>query len=426
MSSHQKPNFLYILPVLFLEYLSISLIKTMLPNLLLDYFKDNSYYAIGISETVKGLLAFISCPLFGKLSDKIGRKICILISMLGTTLPIIFLYFSYNMMIYIIILSLSGIFSVTFSLTFAYISDCINKKERASAYGLALATFGLSFSIGPVLGGYLKSYYNQNFVFFVSFFLIILNIFYIIFYLPETIDKKLINSSKINKNDIINLNFLNIKNNFKIFINNSFMLNLSLIVFLYYTSVWAIVSTLMIYVTKHLHISTINLGWLLSFYGISTIISEAILVRIIVPRIGEENSIRIGLIAFTLQCLTIAFGNTIEWVFVSVIFSMFSNLFYPSVSSLVSKIVDESEQGEALGSLNGIKALTEGFGPLFFGILLSMFENTNFPGAPYILAGLITLWAFLHSFDLLKNADEYYAKENSETMEEGKRLLSSH
>lgn len=414
-----------------MEYLAISLIKTMLPNLLIDYFGKNSYYAIGISETVKGLLAFISCPLFGKLSDKIGRKICILVSMLGTTLPIAFLYFSYNMMAYIIVLSISGIFSVTFSLTFAYISDCIPKKERASAYGLALATFGLSFSIGPLLGSYIEYYYSQSFVFLVSFCLIVLNVFYIMIYLPETtsLNAGTNNSpsvSQINDAMLTTLpNMFNFKETFKIFSKNSFMTNLSLIVFLYYTSVWAIISTLMIYVTKHMNISVMNLGWLLSMYGVSTIISEAVLVRIIVPRIGEENSIRIGLIAFSGQCFTIAFGDSIQWVFISVIFSMFSNLFYPSVSSLVSKIVDESEQGEALGSLNGIKALTEGFGPLFFGILLSMFENTTFPGAPYILAGLITLWAFLHSFDLLKNADEYYAKENSEMMEEGKRLLES-
>jgi MFS transporter, DHA1 family, tetracycline resistance protein len=85
-------------------------------------------------------------------------------------------------------------------------------------------------------------------------------------------------------------------------------------------------------------------------------ISESILVRIIVPQIGELNSIRLGLVAFALQCFIIAFSDSLDWIFVSVVFSMISNLVYPAVSSLVSRIIAESRQGEALGALNGIKA----------------------------------------------------------------------
>eukprot|EP00598_Pedospumella_elongata_P003244 CAMPEP_0184972272 /NCGR_PEP_ID=MMETSP1098-20130426/4299_1 /TAXON_ID=89044 /ORGANISM="Spumella elongata, Strain CCAP 955/1" /LENGTH=109 /DNA_ID=CAMNT_0027494519 /DNA_START=122 /DNA_END=447 /DNA_ORIENTATION=+ len=107
--------------------------------------------------------------------------------------------------------------------------------------------------------------------------------------------------------------------------------------------------------------------------------SEGILVRIIVPRIGELNSMRLGLIAFSLQCLLVAVSTNPGWIFLSVLFSMGANLFYPAVSSLVSKVVSEDSQGEALGALNGIKALTEGFGPLFFGGLMSLFEHSSQP-----------------------------------------------
>jgi predicted MFS family arabinose efflux permease len=69
-----------------------------------------------------------------------------------------------------------------------------------------------------------------------------------------------------------------------------FLADLALVVFVYYTSVWAMVSTLMLFLTRHLHFSTVSLGWLLSAYGLATMFSEAVLVRIIVPRIGEINS----------------------------------------------------------------------------------------------------------------------------------------
>lgn len=113
----------------------------------------------------------------------------------------------------------------------------------------------------------------------------------------------------------------------------------------------------MLFVTRHLELSAASLAWLLSGYGVATMISEGLLVRIAVPQLGELNSMRIGLLAFALQCFTISFSSSMEWILLSVVFSMFSNLVYPSVSSLVSRIVNETEQGEALGSLNGLKAL---------------------------------------------------------------------
>ena len=85
--------------------------------------------------------------------------------------------------------------------------------------------------------------------------------------------------------------------------------------------------------------------------------SEGILVRLVVPRIGELNAMRLGLVAFSIQCMLVAISSSPMWIFISVLFSMGANLFYPAVSSLVSKVVSEESQGEALGALNGIKAL---------------------------------------------------------------------
>jgi predicted MFS family arabinose efflux permease len=83
----------------------------------------------------------------------------------------------------------SGLFSATFPLTFAYIADCVPANERAPAYGLALATLGLSFTIGPPLGGYIDSNFGSRSVFILSFALVIVDILYILFILPETVQE---------------------------------------------------------------------------------------------------------------------------------------------------------------------------------------------------------------------------------------------
>jgi MFS transporter, DHA1 family, tetracycline resistance protein len=175
-----------ILPVLFLEYLSLSLVRSLVPSMIVDSFGGYSYFAVGVMETLKGLLSFVSSPLFGKLSDRIGRKYCLLVTVLGTTLPVLFLAFSNNMVLYSVALSISGFFSATFALTFAYISDCVSSQKRAPAYGLALATFGLSFTIGPIAGSYMAAQFGESFVFAASLVLVVLNVFYILLYLPES------------------------------------------------------------------------------------------------------------------------------------------------------------------------------------------------------------------------------------------------
>lgn len=180
-------NFTAILPVLLLEYLAISIARTILPQLLIADFGSSSYVVIGCAEAVKGLLAFWACPAIGKLSDTMGRKPLLLLSIIGTTLPTCILAFSSNMLIYLIFFAISGIFAGTFTLTFAYISDCVEKRKRAPAFGLALATFGFSFTIGPVVGSYIASVFGNRSVFMLSLILLAINVVYMLYQLPETI-----------------------------------------------------------------------------------------------------------------------------------------------------------------------------------------------------------------------------------------------
>jgi DHA1 family tetracycline resistance protein-like MFS transporter len=182
-------DYKYILPVLFMEYLALSLTRSILPVLVIDRFSGYSYLVLGLIETVKGLLSFIFCPFFGMMSDAYGRKYLVLVSMIGTTLPVCYLVYQEDMLIYSVLVGLSGMFSASFALTFAYISDCVERDQCASAFGLALATFGLSFTIGPALGAFLSSAYDYSLVFQFSLALVLLNSCYIVFFLPETVQK---------------------------------------------------------------------------------------------------------------------------------------------------------------------------------------------------------------------------------------------
>jgi MFS transporter, DHA1 family, tetracycline resistance protein len=77
-------NFSMVLPVLFYEYLALSITRSIMPGMLVAAFGKSTYAVVGILETVKGLLAFLACPLLGRISDKIGRKYCLLASVAGS------------------------------------------------------------------------------------------------------------------------------------------------------------------------------------------------------------------------------------------------------------------------------------------------------------------------------------------------------
>lgn len=442
----------YVLPVLLLEFLALALTRAVLPSLLLQQYGRSVYIVMGCADAVRGLLAFVASPLFGKISDQIGRRVCLFVTVLGTCAPICSLAFftwdaplsisqsgvvesgedpsdesgvwpmiwgnsassisepalhSRSLTVFVVLLALSGIFSSTFTLVFAYISDTVrNQEERVSAYGLALATFGLSFTIGPMAGGYLAHSHRQ-YVFLSSLLLTLLDLVYIYFILPES--RTIISSNKSN------LSIITMDHNFswnpvdtvKLVLGDPFLQKVGQVAFFYYTALWAIISTLSVYAVQRFHLTPERLGELMSLLGLCTMVAEAVLVRIAVPLLGEKRATQIGLISFGIQCAVLALAYESWHLFVCVGFSLLGNLVYPSLSSLVSGSVEPDAIGEALGAVNGIKALTEGIGPLVFGSLMTISERSVLPGWPYLLATVLVMFAYQASSKLPDEDDEY-------------------
>ena len=456
----RKYQHLYVLPVLLLEFLALALTRAVLPHLLLEKYQERVYLIMGFAEFVRGILAFISCPLFGKLSDIVGRRLCLLVTVAGTCAPVCSLALiswdsamdspsasgetdleitastafeagqegnamwmipasaalqPHAISIFVVLLSLSGIFSSTFTLTFAYISDSVHDRQsRVSAFGLALATFGLSFTIGPMAGGYLARY-NTRYVFVCSLVLTILDLLYIYAILPES---KRSSVDELHRGSGLSLSSFgehkvswNPWDTMRIIAIDPFLRLVGQVAFFYYTALWAVISTLVLYAAKRFHLGPERLGELMSAFGLATMVAEAVLVRIVVPILGEKRSMRLGLVAFGLQCIVLGLAYEGWHLFVCILLSMVGNLVYPSLSSLVSSSVEPDAVGEALGAVNGIKALTEGIGPLVFGSLMTLSERSILPGWPYLVAALIVYVAYQYSGQLPDVENDEYIHE---------------
>ena len=403
----------WVLPVIWMEFMAISLTRAIIPPLLVQYLDhdNNIYWIMGCVECIRGAFAFLSCPLMGQWSDVIGRRPCLFVAVLGTCSPLLFQFIfllltdwttKTRMILFIITLAISGIFCTTFTLTFAYIADTTSTKlkndhHHITPYGFALATFGFAFTIGPMMGAYLK---EERYVFGTSFLFVFIDLLYIAFILPESKPSTTKITHSNHKNTIILLPW-------DIVSSSTLVWRVGMISFYYYIALWGVLSTLTIYVTQRFQMTSQELGHLLSLLGLCTMLSEAILVQYIQPGY-EYRAIQLGLTSFTLQCILLGCAYQKWHLYPCILLSIFGNLVYPSLTSLIvysSSHDDHHDVGQLLGAIHGIKALTEGIGPLCFGLIFSFSNHHHFTGWPYLLLSIFPILA-LYQCQYLQHIDD--------------------
>nr|CAD7597497.1 unnamed protein product [Timema genevievae] len=164
-----------------------------LSRVLNETFPDHTFLMNGLIMGIKGLLSFLSAPLIGALSDVWGRKFFLLITVFFTCAPIPLM--TINTWWFFAMISISGVFAVTFSVVFAYVADVTEEHERSLAYGLVSATFAASMVISPALGAYMMDAYSENLVVALATAIAILDVFFILVAVPESLPEKVRPSS---------------------------------------------------------------------------------------------------------------------------------------------------------------------------------------------------------------------------------------
>ncbi len=180
-----KPSFVHALIVIFLEFFAWGLLTDRVITVLNKTFPDSTFLANGLIQGLKGILSFLSAPLIGALTDIYGRKVFLLITVFFTCLPIPLI--AINPMWYFAMISISGLFAVTFSVVFAYVADVTDETNRTTAYGLVSATFAASLITSPAIGSFLTKYYNENFVIALATAIAIFDLLFILVAVPESL-----------------------------------------------------------------------------------------------------------------------------------------------------------------------------------------------------------------------------------------------
>jgi DHA1 family tetracycline resistance protein-like MFS transporter len=394
----------FILVTIMLDMLAMSLVIPVLPRLVLGFTHGHTASAsriIGVFGTAWAFMQFIFSPIMGSLSDRFGRRPVILISNIGLGLDYILMALAPGIGLLFIGRIISGITGASMSTAQAYIADVSPPEKRAANFGLMSVAFGLGFILGPAFGGVLGQI-NPRLPFWVAAGLSLCNACYGYFILPESLSAlKRSQFSWRKANPLGSLKFLR---------NNTGLLPLAAVHFLFWLSRAILPAIMVLYVTYKFHLSIAAIGLLFAGVGAGSMLVGGVMVKPIVSRLGERKTVIIGLVCGAAGM--VLFGNASSIILFSLGVPVISllGLAAPGLQSLMTQRIAATKQGQLQGALGSITAISQMIGPGLFSVLFANSVATHAPpGTPfYVAAFLLAVAAAVASVSASKNAHDAF------------------
>lgn len=342
---------------------------------------------------------FLFAPLIGNLSDKFGRRPIILISLFAFSLDYLLLAFAPTITWLFIGRIIAGVSGASITSASAYIADVSTAENRAKNFGMIGAAFGLGFIIGPVIGGLLGQY-GSRVPFYAAAVLCLINFIYGYFILPESLSLKNRREFDIKRANPISA-LLRLKKYPK-------LIGLIVSLFLVYVASHAVQGNWSFYTMYKFNWDERMVGISLGAVGLCVGIVQGGLIRWINPKLGNEKSIYIGMILYSLGMFLFASATQGWMMFVFLIPYCLGGIAGPAMQSIISSQVPANEQGEIQGTLTSIMSASAIIGPPMMTTIFYFFTHKNshlqFAGAPFALGGILMLLsAFIAYYSIHKN-----------------------
>ncbi|NWJ00167.1 MF14B protein, partial [Crypturellus undulatus] len=408
-----RPSVYHAVVVIFLEFFAWGLLTTPMLTVLHETFSHHTFLMNGLIQGVKGFLSFLSAPLIGALSDACGRKSFLLLTVFFTCVPIPLMRISPWW--YFAMISVSGIFSVTFSVIFAYVADVTQEHERTTAYGLVSATFAASLVTSPAIGAYLSASYGDNLVVLVATMVAVVDICFILLAVPESLPEKMRPASW---GASISWEQADPFASLKRVRKDTTVLPICITVFLSYLPEAGQYSSFFLYLRQIIGFGSVSIAAFIAVVGILSIIAQTVFLGILMRSIGNKNTVLLGLGFQILQLAWYGFGSQSWMMWAAGAVAAMSSITFPAISALVSRNAESDQQGVVQGIITGIRGLCNGLGPALYGFIFFLFhvelnelspdqnagrktmqdpsdEVTIIPGPPFLVGACIVLLAFL-------------------------------
>ena len=355
--NRRRPAVGFVLVSVFLDVLGVGLIIPVLPALVGQFTGDAQHqsYWYGALVASYGLMQFVFSPVLGALSDRLGRRPVLLVSITGLGIDFLLMAVANSLPMLLAARLVGGITAATMSVSNAYIADITPPEERGRGFGLLGAAFGMGFIVGPLLGGVLGAI-DLRWPFFGAAALALVNALYGVFVLPESLPAaRRMPFSLARANPFSALRALGAAGGvggllwvFTLMVLSQFILH----------ATWVLTTGL-------------RFGWgprdtglSLFVVGVAATLVQGVLLGRLIARLGERRLVVAGLASTVLAYIGYALVPQGWMVYPIILINLPGMAAGPCLQTLISKSFDPARQGLAMGALNAINGIVSVIAPL--------------------------------------------------------------
>jgi DHA1 family tetracycline resistance protein-like MFS transporter len=346
-----------ILTAVTLDAAGIGLVFPILPSLLRELTHTGEVAALyGVLLSLYALMQFLFAPVLGMLSDRYGRRPVLLLSLAGAAVDYLVLAAAPVLWLVFVGRALAGLTSANLAVATAYLADISPEAIRVRRFGYLHACFGIGFILGPVLGGALGDIWVR-YPFVAAAALNALNFAVALFVLPE---------SRPGTRQPLRLAGLNPFASLRWAMTFTALLPL-IATFVVLNFVGQIYGTVwVLYGEDRYRWTAMMVGLSLAGYGLAHAGAQAFLTGPATARLGERNTLFVGVAVEIVALVALAFATAGWIVFALLPVFALAGIGLPALQSLLSNEVGAARQGELQGVLSSLVSLTAIFGPLVF------------------------------------------------------------
>lgn len=346
-----------------------------------------SDFQIGLIIASYALMQFIFAPILGSMSDRYGRKLLLIISLIGTVVSLILFGMATSLAWLFIGRMIDGATGGNIAIAQAYVSDITTEENRARGMGMIGAALGLGFIAGPALGAILSSGGNYRLPIFVAAGIAAVSVLMTIFLLPEPEQHKMTQFRTFNLGRILGA------------LGDQRIGQPLLIALLVALAFTAFETTFALFAKNRLSYGSVQTGYALAYIGIVVALIQGGLIRRLAKRYGEVVLIAAGTLLLGGGLLVLGFiNNTWQFIAIGMLIAAGEGIYSPSMSALISRRSPDQQRGEYLGLYQSMGSLARIIAPLTAAWLLDHVSDAT----PYLIGGGLTLLACLFASRMIR------------------------